>query len=49
MTRLVLGLAFLLVAVAAQAQPAREVVSYELDNGLKVALSPDSTVPKVAV
>jgi len=53
MKRWVLGaLAFvglaLGIAGAAQAQ-ARELVTFELDNGLKVALAPDDTVPKVAM
>jgi zinc protease len=37
-----------LATFAAHAQQ-REVVSYQLDNGLRVALAPDPTVPKVAM
>lgn len=50
MRRLALAFAGLVALVSfAQAQPAPTVVSYELANGLRVSLAPDSTVPKVAM
>ena len=51
MRRLLLALAAVAAfwPAAANAGPSGEVVSYQLENGLRVALAPDPTVPKVAM
>jgi zinc protease len=53
MKRAVAGIVACLVFLAGAIVPGlaqeRELVTFELDNGLRVALAPDSTVPKVAM